>query len=646
MTLRVLIAVTHLLGAGHLTRAAALARAFARKGHETILVSGGTPARLADLGGAKLVQLPPVRTIGTDFRTLLDESFQPVDAAYLEQRQAILLDTLRSTRPDILITELFPFGRRVLAGEFMALVEAAHALNPRPLVLSSIRDILVAPAKAERITEAHERILRHYDTVLVHGDPDLVPLEASWPLDEKIRPLIRYTGYVDENEDPVPQGHRHGIVVSGGSSAASLPLYRAALDAAPLIADRPWHILIGRGVSEENFQTLRNNAPAHAVIERVRPDFRALLARAEISVSQAGYNTVVDLLRCGVRSVLVPFEAGHETEQRLRAERLKSMGLANIVPEGELSGVHLAEAIRQGLTQLSSSPPAVAINGARQSVAIAESLIAPKPALHPTIDWSPLNTALERARDGGYTVRVWWRDDDAVADTPALDRLLTLARRYNAGIGLAVIPEGLQTSLALRLSDETSAFALVHGWSHANHAPPEAKKAEFGAHRPVETMAAEAQRALRTASAHLGAKLLPVFVPPWNRISSELIPNLPRLGFSALSTFTDRRVASPAPGLLQINTHLDPIDWRGARSAVEPRQIVAGLAGAIERRIAGAADRDEPIGLLTHHLVHDEVIWVLSERLIAHLAERDIYFLPPDACFGIETGSHLRSNGI
>ncbi|MBB3018681.1 putative glycosyltransferase [Microvirga lupini] len=646
MTLRVLIAVTHLLGAGHLTRAAALARAFAAKEHETTLVSGGTPARLADLGGAELVQLPPLRTVGTDFKTLLDENLQPVDQSYLDQRRALLLDTLHRTRPDILITELFPFGRRVLADEFLALIESARALKPRPLVLCSIRDILVAPTKAERIEQAHERIRHRYDAILVHGDPSLVPLEASWPVDKRIRPHIRYTGYVDENEGPVPEGHRHGIVVSGGSSAASLPLYRAVLEAAHLVPERPWRILVGRGVSEEDFQTLQDNAPAHAVVERARPDFRTLLASAQISISQAGYNTVVDLLRCGVRSVLVPFEAGHETEQRLRAERLKGLGLAEIVSEDELSGTLLAKAIRQGLSRRLSTPPPIIIDGARQSVAIAENLILSRPALHSAIDWAPLNTALKRAKDQGCALRFWWRDDDAVADSPALDRLLSLAWRYNAGIGLAVIPSSLQGSLAPRLADECSAFALVHGWSHDNHAPPETKKAEFGAHRPAETMVAEARRALQVARAHLGAKLLPVFVPPWNRISPELIPHLPRLGFTGLSTFTDRNVASPAEALLQINTHVDPIDWRGSRSAVKPEQMIAGLVAAIDRRVAGEADRNEPIGFLTHHRVHDEVIWTLSERLIAYLAARDIYFLRPDACFGMETGSHLRSNGI
>ncbi|MGO4526220.1 glycosyltransferase [Microvirga sp. 2MCAF35] len=645
MSSHVLIAVTHLLGAGHLTRAAALARAFARKGHATTLVSGGTPARLADLENVTFVQLPPLRTAGTDFRTLLDEDFRPVDEAYLDGRRILLLDTLKAVRPDILITELFPFGRRILADEFSALLDAARRMDPHPLVLCSIRDILVASSKASRIEETHERVLRDYDAVLVHGDPELAPLEASWPVDERIRPLIRYTGYVDENEALVPRTHRQGIVVSGGSSAASLPLYRAALEAARDIADRPWRILIGRGVAEAEFLTLRESAPAHVTVERARPDFRTLLSGAELSVSQAGYNTAVDLLRCGVKSVLVPFEAGNETEQRLRAERLAALGLAEIVPEAELSPRNLADAIWRGLARPPSPAPAISLNGAMQTVALAESLLSSGPAIHRTIDWSPLDLALDRARDRGCIVRFWWRDDDAVTDTPQLNRLLGLSHRYDAGIGLAVIPESIETSLARRLANEPKVFALVHGWSHTDHASPGEKKAEFGAHRPLGCMADEAKQALHLAREHLGSRLLPVFVPPWNRISQDLIPLLPSLGFRGLSTFTDRKTVEPVPDLVQVNTHVDPIDWHGTRSFADPALIVAALAGAVERRVAGDADREEPIGFLTHHLVHDDVIWTLCERLIARLAARGIGFLCPDACFGLETRSQLRSNG-
>ena len=122
---------------------------------------------------------------------------KPVDDAYLDRRRTILLDTLKTARPDILVTELFPFGRRVLAREFMALLDAARAMNPRPLVLCSIRDILVASSKPERIAEAHERMLGHYDAVLVHGDPELVPLDdfmAAGRTDQAAHPLYRLCG--------------------------------------------------------------------------------------------------------------------------------------------------------------------------------------------------------------------------------------------------------------------------------------------------------------------------------------------------------------------------------------------------------------------------------------------------------------------
>jgi hypothetical protein len=169
--------------------------------------------------------------------------------------------------------------------------------------------------------------------------------------------------------------------------------------------------------------------------------------------------------------------------------------------------------------------------------------------------------------------------------------------------------------------------SLVHGLRHANHAPPGEKKAEFGGHRPVEIMASEAEQALRIAQERLGSRLLPVFVPPWNRLSPELVSRLPRSGFTALSTFNDRGTAYPVEGLLQINSHVDPIDWHGTRSLAEPASIVAALAGAIGRRALGRADRDEPIGLLTHHLVHDEVIWSFCERLMDYLSAQGVHCL-------------------
>jgi predicted glycosyltransferase len=374
---RVLIVVTHLLGAGHLTRASALARAFMRAGHEVTVVTGGMPTRQWVVEGLAVVQLPPVRTQGFDFKTLLDEDGSMVGPERRAARQRLLLATFEAVRPDVVLTELFPFGRRTLSTEFMALLAAAHARRPRPIVVSSIRDILEPPHKPERAVEAHERVRAYYDAVLVHGDAAVVPLERSWPVDHGIRPLLRATGYVDGGARASPeQAPASDIVVSGGSSSGGIRLYRTAVAAAAIVPDRAWRILIGAGVEEPNFLAIAAAAPAHMRVERARADFRALLAGCTVSVSQLGYNTAVDLLRTKPRAVFAPFEAdGLETEQRLRAERFSALGWGEMIVERELSPESLAAAVRRALAAPRRDPVPILLDGADRSVAIVEELL-------------------------------------------------------------------------------------------------------------------------------------------------------------------------------------------------------------------------------------------------------------------------------
>ncbi|KAA2238284.1 glycosyl transferase family 28 [Salinarimonas soli] len=610
----VAIAVTHLLGVGHLARAAAIGRALAQRGHAVTLVSGGMPAPLVDVTGLNLMQLPPVRVAGTAFTTLLAPDGTPADAARLEERRRILAETVRALAPDVLVTELFPFGRRVLADEFLATIDAARAARPDGLVLASVRDVLAAPGKPARVGQTHERVARLYDGVLVHGDPALLPLDRSWPVDETLRPRLIYTGYVADSRAAGTGGSRTGeILVSGGGSAASLPLYRAALGAAARV-DRPWRILVGHGVDADSFAALRAAAPANAVVERARPDFPALLAGAALSVSQAGYNTAVDLLRTGTPAVLVPFAAGRETEQTLRAEALAAAGLAVSLAEADLSPETLAEAVTAALTRAPSPAPAIPLDGAERTARIVEDL-ARRPAApairRPGHDWRPLDEALRRRADDGVPVAIWWRDDDAVAATPALERLLTTSRHLAWPVGLAVVPALLEPSLAEHLASEPEVDVLVHGLRHRNHAPAGAKKSEFGADRPLSALLRDTVRALRLTRAAFPHAVVPVFVPPWNRIDPALAQRCADLGFHAVSTF--RRAAPHGPGLLPLETHLDPVDWRGGRGLVDPDHLIRGLAADI-------ADAWTPLGVLTHHLAQDEATWAFVETLLDRLA--------------------------
>lgn len=382
MPLRILIAVTHLLGAGHLTRAAAIGRALADAGHAVTLVSGGRPVPLIRTAGLDVVQLPPVRAAAHDLRTLLDEDGEPAGPAHLAIRREMLALTLRKARPDVVVVELFPFGRRSLHDEFTALLESALAQRPRPVVACSIRDILAAPSSAAKAERTHAVIKDAFDAVLVHADPRVIRLDESWPVDDALRSFLHYTGFVDGEPDPPPslEPQAGSVVVSGGSSEAGLPLYRAAIDAATLGPDRDWLILAGHGVPERDVALLRATAPPNASVERASPEFRRLLAGVGAFVGQSGYNTCMDVLASRVRAVLVPFEGNGETEQRMRAERLAAAGLAIILPEAELSAAALLAAVEGAL--VAPPPPASRIDrgGLAETVRILEKLAASRAA--------------------------------------------------------------------------------------------------------------------------------------------------------------------------------------------------------------------------------------------------------------------------
>ncbi|MCM2441576.1 polysaccharide deacetylase [Agrobacterium vitis] len=208
------------------------------------------------------------------------------------------------------------------------------------------------------------------------------------------------------------------------------------------------------------------------------------------------------------------------------------------------------------------------------------------------------------------TVNLWLRDDDAVEPSNPLETLLALARRFQIPLTLAVIPEPTGAALAASLSVETHATIAVHGWNHQSHAGPGEKKQELGGHRPAAIVLDELRQGLAKLHGLYGEKLLPMLVPPWNRIDKALLPALSGLGFTALSVFgREKRINT----LTLLNTHVDVMDWHGTRGGRDADILFAELAGYL----APEAEPLHAIGILTHHLVHDQAVWDFLTRLFA-----------------------------
>ena len=371
---RVLVYVQHLLGIGHLVRAAALARGLCAQGLEVVLASGGRPVPGLRTGDARLVQLPPAAAADLSFRTLVDADGQAIDERWKRARADALFDAWRAFEPHALIIELFPFGRRQMRFELLPLLDAARTAARRPVIVSSVRDILGGGQRDVARQDAMLALFeRHFDHLLVHGDPALVPFERTFVHAARLGGRLHYTGYVVDAAPADGSAGRGEVIVSAGGGAVGLRLMAEAIRARPLtaLAQRTWRLLAGVNVDDDALRALGELAAEHGgagvVIERARPDFATLLANCELSVSQAGYNTTVEILQAGTKAVAVPFAAGGETEQTLRARLLAARGRIELVEDPALDARTLAAAIDRAALRPRPGRDGIDLDGARRS---------------------------------------------------------------------------------------------------------------------------------------------------------------------------------------------------------------------------------------------------------------------------------------
>lgn len=374
--IRVFFYVQHLLGIGHLMRASRIAMALQENDFEVTLITGGMPVEGFKLPGVKHISLPPIAVSGGDFSQLIDVDGKLVDDEFRQRRCHLLLDAYKSSCADVVILEAFPFGRRQVRFELLPLIEAIEGTEPRPLLVTSLRDVLQRRSKPGRDEQTVQLVKRYFDKVLVHGDSALATLDESFPLAHEIVDQIIYTGIVCA-PPPKPPSEQFDIIVSAGGGAVGARLVTAAVEAAALLPDTTsWCVITGPNLPNDEFTRISNEASTNVSVGRFRNDFPSLLCDAKLSISQAGYNTVSDILQAQCRAILVPYSAQGETEQTDRARLLKRLGLANVIDDEGMTGKRLARLIRNELIQsrpvVSSS---IQTDGAQRTANILRELV-------------------------------------------------------------------------------------------------------------------------------------------------------------------------------------------------------------------------------------------------------------------------------
>lgn len=230
----------------------------------------------------------------------------------------------------------------------------------------------------------------------------------------------------------------------------------------------------------------------------------------------------------------------------------------------------------------------------------------------PSIDpWDILKDELDLWQSQGRVASFWWRDDDAVRPGPKLERLLRTAG--DVPLSLAVIPEDVDPDLAALLAAYPQASVLQHGYSHRNLAPETEKKSEFPASRDMANALIDLTVGKDTLMALFGDRFRPVLVPPWNRIGDPLPSNLHAIGLKGLSTY--RRKTRKDIGIRCIDTHCDIVAWRTTRAFIGDEHALVAVTEHLQAR-RSASVFEEPTGMMSHHIVHDEGCWSFLARFV------------------------------
>ena len=345
----------HSIGMGHLTRSFALAQALAEQYAVVFLNGGPFPPGLMIPDGVTVIDLPPLGMVDGHNLMSRDARFNVEDAKHI--RRDKVLQALANVDPEVVLIELFPFGRKKFAFELLPLLKAARQSQRRPLVMTSVRDILVnaRPDRQHHDDRARWISDRYFDAVLVHSDPLFARLEESFSPRQPLGIPVFHTGFVLPKRAQSRSSERQNhVLVSAGGGMAGYPLFCAALEAQRILWQQhrlPMRLVAGPFLPEVQWQALLSAVQDRPGLEVIRsvPDMCLEMREAAVSVSQCGYNTSMDILASRVSAVVVPYAEGREDEQMNRAERLADLGALRLLVPSRLDGNSLAEAVREGL---------------------------------------------------------------------------------------------------------------------------------------------------------------------------------------------------------------------------------------------------------------------------------------------------------
>lgn len=366
-------------GMGHVRRNANIAAQFVKDapGADVLMVAGCASGTLFELPqGVDFLQLPSIVKVATN-------AWQPrkfnMDAAELHDlRSRLIMEAARSFAPQAFVVDHVPAG---VWHELVPTLEMLRGMASPPRLILGLRDILDAPDVVQS-TWTHEStydlIAKYYDGIFVYGCPEVYDTADRYRLNDCLPDRVHYCGYVCTENGHRGRGQvrsqlgasdRNLVVVTAGGGNDAYPMMSAILDALPHIADADIQALFVTGPLMEPGDRQRLERQAEGLPARIlayAPDLHDFLSAADLVVTMAGYNTLMETIALNKRTLVIPRQ-GPSAEQRTRAEILAKLGIVETVAPQDAGGSALARKIRECLE--AEAPPLglLSMNGAERA---------------------------------------------------------------------------------------------------------------------------------------------------------------------------------------------------------------------------------------------------------------------------------------
>jgi predicted glycosyltransferase len=626
MKKKIMFYCQHVLGMGHFIRSMAIVEGLSRN-FEVCFVNGG---KLIDgfkmPDNISLENLSPLKS-DENFKTL--EGANGENVSYIKKvRLNQLLKCYKDFEPDLIVIELFPFGRKNFSFELLPLL-ARIRLDGKTKVVCSLRDILVQKRdQAKHEAWVCKMLERYFDSVLVHADPSFQRIEETFATSGSLNVPLHYTGYVIQPEPEVGEEptalheDKPLFLASIGGGRVGVELLEASIEASNLLKETLEHQLLiftGPYLPDEQFAMLQERVATEPqiILKRFTANFLSYMEKADVSISMAGYNTCMNILSTGVQALVLPFKGGNNDEQTLRSKKLEALGLLGVLEAEQLSGKYLADHIKRKLKPQQNCTT-LNLDGVETTTQLLQTLVKTfkisVSSHYASLLETTLRPHLESLREKGKTVSIFLRNDDGDKDEDTLRQLLDITLSHQVPLHVAVIPKTLTHAGVRLLRDVKHAQPELlelgqHGFQHLNH-ELEGRKCEFGESRSFEEQLNDIASGKKILEETLQEYFAPVFTPPWNRCTKDTLKIIEQLGFEILSRDNNHLLLTVYK-FQEISTTLDFFTWKDGAKLKNPK----GLTEELIKQL----NTNRPIGLLLHHKVMDAEAFAFLDELLREL---------------------------